>query len=166
MFTTAWFIQQPRRLTLIVLCSYGLWACQPASQATDSAELALIQALDLSPLPNPQWGLAEGVLQLSFCRNSSNDALLAEADELRRWRLVGEASAMPPRRQDGLLLLAEFYQQYGVLLWQQSGTVSSQFYRLVVPQGQAQQARIYDALARLGRDRRICFSAVDQGNNE
>ncbi len=166
MFSFTECVCQVRRVALIALLSSALWACQPAPQGTDNAELALIQAVDLSRLPNPQWGLAEGILQLSFCRNSSNDALLAEADELRRWRLVGEASAMPPRRQHGLLLLAEFYQQYGVLLWQQSGTVSSQFYRLVVPQGQAQQASIYDALARLGRDRRICFSAVDQGNNQ
>lgn len=166
MFSFTECVWQVRRVALIALLSSALWACQPAPQGTDNAELALIQAVDLSRLPNPQWGLAEGILQLSFCRNSSNDALLAEADELRRWRLVGEASAMPPRRQHGLLLLAEFYQQYGVLLWQQSGTVSSQFYRLVVPQGQAQQASIYDALARLGRDRRICFSAVDQGNNQ
>ena len=165
MFSFALSICQARRLALMVLLSCGLWACQPAPQRSDNAELALILELDMSLLPNQQWAFAEGILQLSFCRNSSNDALLAEVDELRRWRLIGEVSALPPQRHDGLALLAEFYHQYEVLLWQQSGTVSSQFYRLVVPQGQQHRASIYNALAQVGRDRRICYSAVEQGDS-
>jgi hypothetical protein len=90
---------------------------------------------------------------------------MAEAEELRTWRLIGEVTAFPARRHEGLEVLAEFYQQHDVLLWQQSGTVSSQFYRLVVPQGQQRNASIFNALASVGRDRRICFSAVDQGGS-
>lgn len=150
-------------VTTVVLSSSLLLACQPAAEAPQSPEAELIQALDLSLLPNQQWAFADGVLQLSFCRDRINDALMAEVDELRTWRLIGEASAFPPRRPEGLALLSEFYQDYEVLLWQQSGTVSAQFYRLVVPQGQQRNASIFNALAKVGRDRRICFSAVDQG---
>lgn len=151
------------RSGLVALFSITLWACQPATDSADSSEQALINALDVSALPNQQWAFADGVLQLSFCRDRINDALMAEAEELRTWRLIGEATAFPPQRHEGLALLAEFHQQYDVLLWQQSGTVSSQFYRLVVPQGQQRNASIFNALASVGRDRRICFSAVDQG---
>lgn len=147
----------------VVVTSSLLLACQPAAERPQTPEAELIQTLDISLLPNQQWAFADGVLQLSFCRDRINDALMAEADELRTWRLIGEATAFPPRRPEGLALLSEFYQEYEVLLWQQSGTVSSQFYRLVVPQGQQRNASIFNALAKVGRDRRICFSAVDQG---
>lgn len=148
---------------IAVLSSLFVIGCQPPSESAQTAEAALIEALDRSTLPNQQWAFADGVLQLSFCRDRINDALMAEADELRTWRLIGEASAFPARRPEGLALLSEFYQEYQVLLWQQSGTVSSQFYRVVVPQGQQRNASIFNALAKVGRDRRICFSAVDQG---
>ncbi len=153
------------RLLLVSLFSCLLWACEPVTESADSNDIALIQALDLSLLPDQQWAFADGVLQLSFCRDRINDALMAEADELRRWRVIGEVTAFPARRHEGLALLAEFQQQYDVILWQQSGTVSSQFYRLVVPQGQQRNASIFNALASVGRDRRICFSAVDQGGS-
>jgi len=154
-----------QRWLLTLLFSSLLWACQPATENSVSSDQALIEALDLSLLPYQQWAFADGVLQLSFCRDRINDALMAEADELRRWRLIGERTAFPARRHEGLELLAEFHQQYGVLLWQQSGTVSAQWYRLVVPQQQQRSASIFNALASVGRDRRICFSAVDQGGS-
>jgi hypothetical protein len=153
------------RLSLIALLSGLLWACEPISERTENPDQALLNAIDMSLLPNQQWAFADGVLQLSFCRDRINDALMAEAEELRTWRLIGEVTACPARRHEGLEVLAEFYQQHDVLLWQQSGTVSSQFYRLVVPQGQQRNASIFNALASVGRDRRICFSAVDQGGS-
>lgn len=155
----------PLQLCAVVLLSALVLGCGPATERIDSTEQELVNAIDKSLLPNQQWAFADGVLQLSFCRDRINDALMAEAEELRTWRLIGESTAFPARRHEGLALLAEFHQQYEVLLWQQSGTVSSQFYRLVVPQGQQRNASIFNALAKVGRDRRICFSAVDQGGS-
>lgn len=153
------------RVNIVAVLCILLWGCEPAADRVASSEQALVDAIDMSLLPNQQWAFADGVLQLSFCRDRINDALMAEAEELRTWRLIGEVTAFPARRHEGLELLAEFHQQYQVLLWQQSGTVSSQFYRLVVPQGQQRNASIFNALASVGRDRRICFSAVDQGGS-
>lgn len=146
--------------------SVGLLGCQePSSPAPTDDALTQIQQFDLQRLPNAEWAFVDGVLQLSFCRNRDNDRLLASAEELRRWRLIGEVSAFPPGRAEGLALLADFYRQYGVLLYQQSGTVSAQYYRVLVPAHEQRQGSIFNALASVGRDRRICFSAVEQGGH-
>jgi hypothetical protein len=163
--SSTYYQRSPLRFSLVALVSCLLWACEPANERTETAQQALVNTIDMSLLPNQQWAFADGVLQISFCRDRINDALMAEAEELRTWRAIGEVTAFPARRHEGLALLAEFHQQYEVLLWQQSGTVSSQFYRLVVPQGQQRSASIFNALASVGRDRRICFSAVDQGGS-
>ncbi len=138
----------------------ALVACSPPPVAEDAAALDVVAQVNLQNLPNRDWQLSEGTLQLSFCRNKINDALLAEAEDLNRWRLVQEPSALPERRQLGLQQLASLYQKYDVLLWQEWGTVSSQGYRLAAPID-AIEPSLIDALARLGRDDAICFSALD-----
>ncbi|MDX1705823.1 hypothetical protein [Pseudidiomarina sp.] len=149
------------RLVPVLIILLSLAGCQPATEdATANPALQTVRQIDLSLLPNDQWELSSGVLQLSFCRDRINDALLAEREELRRWRVVGEVTAMPSRRIEGLEILADFYKEYDVLLWQLSGTVSSQFYRVAVPADQ-NGGNVFNALARIGRDRRVCFSALE-----
>lgn len=150
------------RLVLVLLSLLGVAACQPATEDdADKPALEAVRQVDLSMLPNDQWEVSSDVLQLSFCRDRINDAMLAEREELRRWRLVGEVSAMPSRRVEGLEILADFYQNYDVMLWQLSGNVSSQFYRVAVPAGQ-NGGNVFNALARIGRDRRVCYTALEQ----
>ncbi|MFC0444368.1 hypothetical protein ACFOD1_03560 [Pseudidiomarina halophila] len=134
-----------------------LVACAPAATPDPNA-LERVQRIDLLQLPNADWQLSKGSLQLSFCRNRINDALLATAEELNRWRLVQQSSAFPESRERGLAELAALYDEHNVLLWQEWGTVSSQSYRIVVQQGATPS--LLDALARLGRDERICFSEI------
>ncbi|RUO61884.1 hypothetical protein [Pseudidiomarina insulisalsae] len=140
-----------------------LSACTPQPTPTDQGALDLVAEVNLQSLPNRDWQLSDGTLQLSFCRNRINDALLAEAEDLNRWRLIQEPSALPERRMEGLQQLADIYSEHGVLLWQQWGTVSSQSYRLAAP-ADAAEPSLVEALARLGRDERICFSALDSSD--
>ncbi|CAB0149494.1 hypothetical protein PSI9734_00059 [Pseudidiomarina piscicola] len=148
------------RRILPVLLSIGVVAaCTPAS-VSDSSALTRVQDINLQPLPNNDWQLSDGSIQLSFCRNRLNDALLATAEDLNRWRLVQEPSALPKQRQRGLAELAALYSEHGVLLWQEWGTVSSQSYRIVSAR-KSESPSLIDALARLGRDPRICYSAID-----
>ena len=154
--------------SLVVAASWLLLSgCQPADDAErlTNQELALVQTLDQQQLPNQDWALSSAVIQLSFCRNRVNDALLAEGEELNRWRLVGERSAFPRQRQEGLEQLAELYHDHGVLLWQQWGTVSSQLYRIVYP-SRYSEPNVFNALASLGRDEKICFSSLDASQSE
>lgn len=146
-------------LPLVGLC-FALTACSPPPVAEGAPALDVVSAVNLQNLPNRDWQLSEGRLQLSFCRNKINDALLAESEDLNRWRLVQEASALPERRTLGLQQLAAIYQDYEILLWQEWGTVSSQSYRIATPVGSAAPS-LNDALARLGRDDAICYSALD-----
>lgn len=135
-----------------------LVACVPAATPDPNA-LERVQRIDLLQLPNADWQLSAGSLQLSFCRNRINDALLATPDELNRWRLVQQPSAFPATRERGLVELADLYSEHDVLLWQEWGTVSSQSYRIVARQG-TEPPSLLNALARLGRDERICFSEI------
>lgn len=151
-------------LTLLLFSSL-LAACSPPPVAENAGALEVVAEVNLRNLPNRDWQLSDGTLQLSFCRNKINDALLAEAEDLNRWRLVQEPSALPERRQLGLQQLAAIYQDYSILLWQEWGTVSSQSYRLAAPAG-APTPSLIDALARLGRDEAICFSALDSSQED
>ncbi|MGQ4276350.1 hypothetical protein ACQ5ES_04800 [Pseudidiomarina sp. E22-M8] len=137
----------------------ALVACVPASNP-DATAVARVQSIDLLQLPNADWQLSKGSLQLSFCRNRVNDALLATAEELNRWRLVAQPSAFPAHRARGLAEIAALYSEHNVMLWQEWGTVSSQSYRIVTKQDAAPSS-LLDALARLGRDERICFSEIN-----
>lgn len=142
-----------------------LGACSPPPVAEDAPALDVVSEVNLQNLPNRDWQLSDGTLQLSFCRNKINDALLADAEDLNRWRLVQETSALPKRRMLGIQQLAAIYQEYSILLWQEWGTVSSQSYRLVAP-ADAPEPSLTDALARLGRDDAICFSALDSSRED
>ncbi|MDN7124658.1 hypothetical protein J6I90_07180 [Pseudidiomarina sp. 1APP75-32.1] len=152
-------------LFLPLFAALGLLVgCSPATVSDDSA-LQRVQQVNLMHLPNADWKVSEGTLQLSFCRNKINDALLATEEDLNRWRLVQEPSALPQRRQRGLAELAALYSEHGVLLWQEWGTVSSQSYRVATAREKPMPS-LLDALARLGRDKRICFSALDSSSEE
>lgn len=144
-------------MTLIACAS--LSACTP-QPANDASAAALIAEIDLLQLPNRDWQVSAATLQLSFCRNRVNTALLAEPGDLNRWRLTGEVSAFPDYRAEGLNQVANLYHEHGVLLYQEWGTQSSQFYRIAYPYGETEPS-VFDALARLGRDDTICFSALD-----
>lgn len=148
------------RLFVFVLIFF-LLGCQPATEQTDTAVLAQLTELDQQQLPNAQWQLTADTLQLSFCRSRTNEALLAAADELNRWRLVAEASAFPRQRQEGLEALATFARDYNIYLYQEWGTVSSQLYR-IAHRSDETAPNVFNALARIGRDRAICFSSLDQ----
>ncbi len=157
------FLQLIKRSVVLSFVAAGLLACQPEA-APDAEELALseelISTIDRLQLPDENWQLTSSVIQLSFCRNRINDALLAESEELNRWRLVGEPSVFPTAREQGLKQLAGLHHEYGYVLWQQWGTVSSQLYRLAYPRG-ASEPSVFNALAALGRDESICYSALD-----
>ncbi|RUO56142.1 hypothetical protein [Pseudidiomarina homiensis] len=152
-------------LLTFVMSSFALSACSPPPVAEGAAALDVVAEVNLQDLPNRDWQLSAGTLQLSFCRNKMNDALLADAEDLNRWRLVQEASALPERRRLGLQQLAAIYQDHAILLWQEWGTVSSQSYRLAAP-ADAPPPSLTDALARLGRDDAICYSALDSSQED
>lgn len=153
--------------TMLVLAPLSLLlaGCSPAPVAEDAKALEVVAEVNLRDLPNRDWQLSSGTLQLSFCRNKINDALLAEAEDLNRWRLVQEPSALPERRMLGLQQLAAIYDEYAILLWQEWGTVSSQSYRLAAP-ADAPEPSLIEALALLGRDEAICFSALDSSQED
>ncbi|EKE83884.1 hypothetical protein [Idiomarina xiamenensis] len=146
--------------SLLVVSSLLLSACDGNQMPVSQGPVA---TLDARLLPNDEWQLSSQHIQLSFCRDRINEALLAEADELRRWRVVEQVTAFPPYRHEGLAELARFEQQYGLLLWQLSGNVSSQRYALVTAaaQPQASASDVFAALTTLSRDDAICYSAVE-----
>lgn len=146
-------------IVLTLVACAGMAACVPPP-AKDAAAEATLAEVDRLQLPNRDWQLSSATLQLSFCRNRVNSALLAEPGDLNRWRLTGEASAFPDYRAEGLAQLANLYHDHNVLLYQEWGTQSSQFYRIAYPAGTTAPS-VFDALARLGRDEAVCFSAVD-----
>ncbi|HET8816537.1 MAG TPA: hypothetical protein VFM61_03710 [Pseudidiomarina sp.] len=141
-----------------------LAGCQPAIEQSDTNVLELLTELDQQQLPNAKWKLTSDTLQLSFCRSRTNEALLAASEELNRWRLVAEASAFPRQRREGLEALATFARDFNIYLYQEWGTVSSQNYRIAYRSDET-APNVFNALARIGRDRSICFSSLDQSLN-
>jgi len=148
---------KPWRAALPVLLLSLLGACSPAPERQTSAEVA---AIDLNTLPNDDWALSAERIQLSFCRDRINEALLGSQEELRWWRLTGEVSAFPRYRGDGLQALTKLQEEHKVLLWQVSGNVSSQFYHLVYPSHQPEPS-VFSAIARINRSKDICYVAID-----
>lgn len=139
-----------------------LAGCEPTvSEVENRRALQQVQKLDLLQLPNTQWSLSSESIQLSFCRNRYNESLQAERGDLNRWRLVGDVSAFPDYRQEGLELLGELANDYDVLLWQQWGTFSSGLYRVAYRRG-GSAPNIFNIMARIGRDERVCYSQLDQ----
>ncbi|RUO65766.1 hypothetical protein SAMN06297229_0783 [Pseudidiomarina planktonica] len=139
-----------------------LLGCSPQQSSESSVAAGAenrVAELDLQILPNQQWQLSRESIQLSFCRNRTNEALLADSAELRLWRLSGEITAFPDYRAEGLEALQRLFAEHDVMLWQESGTVSSQLYRLVSPEG-AKQRSLFAAIASLNRDSRLCYVAV------
>lgn len=145
----------------ILLLSLLLNGCQPAPESVAESTIEQLIVLDQQQLPNAEWQLTVDTLQLSFCRSRTNEALLAASEELNRWRLVAESSAFPRQRREGLEALAKFAREYNIYLYQEWGTVSSQLYRIAYRQNEA-VPNVFNALARIGRDRDICFSSLDQ----
>ncbi|SDB21341.1 hypothetical protein SAMN02927930_00868 [Pseudidiomarina indica] len=147
------------RFALILLVGLLLGACRPS--LTDSTDhLHTITTLDQQQLPAGRWALSESVIQLGFCRDRINAALLAEEDELRRWRLIGDNSAFPKHRQEGLEQLAYFYQQYQVRLYQLHGNFGAQWFRVAYLSHEP-EPNIFDIFAKLGRDEHVCFSSLE-----
>lgn len=139
-----------------------LSGCEPTpSQPEHRQAQRDIQKLDLLQLPNTQWSLSSESIQLSFCRNRYNESLQAERGDLNRWRLVGDVSAFPEYRQEGLELLGDLASDYDVLLYQQWGTFSSGLYRVAYRRGNS-APNIFNIMARIGRDERVCYSQLDQ----
>ena len=150
-FTTAlWFS------TVLLLSACG------AERETPESEQRLMQVRDVDrqQLPSASWALSNSVIQLSFCRDRINTALLAERDELSRWRLVGEQSVFPPGRNEGLQQLADLYLKHDVLLYQVSGNFGSQIYHLAYRPNQP-EPNIINAFAKIGRDTSVCYSSLD-----
>lgn len=145
----------------LVLSGVVLSACGDKPRAPQ-AEMRLqqVREVDQQQLPSGQWAVSKSVIQLSFCRDRVNTALLAERDELSRWRLVGELSAFPPGRDEGLQQLAELYLQHDVLLYQLEGNFGSQLYHIAYRANQV-EPNIFNAFAKIGRDARICYSSLD-----
>lgn len=158
-------IKANSRFLGLLAAGLTLSACSPPPVAEGAPAFEVVAQVNLLDLPNRDWQLSDGTLQLSFCRNKLNDALLADAEDLNRWRLVQEASALPARRTLGLQQLAAIYEDYGILLWQEWGTVSSQSYRLAAP-ADAPEPSLLEALARLGRDDAVCFSTIDSSQED
>jgi len=147
-------------LTVLLLLS----ACSPAHDASENSAAATpVRSIDQMLLPNAEWQVSQERLQLSFCRNLTNEQLLAEREELRRWRLSGEATAFPPTRARGLAALEQLYTEHDILLWQESGTVSSQFYRVITPTDYEGRS-IFTVIAVLNQVADICYIALDDIN--
>lgn len=149
---------------LISLLSVVLVSCSPAPQSTSESGLdTTMQQLDLQLLPNEQWRLSAAVIELSFCRNPVNEALLASQMELNNWRLTGDETAFPPYRKDGLQQLQQVLAGQPFMLWQTDGTVSAQRYRLVMPASASKgdvAEQLFPAVATLASKRVICHTAV------
>lgn len=141
-----------------------LSACEPASEPAAEQQLeTTMQQLDRQLLPNDEWQLSAAVIELSFCRNPVNEALLASEMELNNWRLTGDVTAFPPYRKDGLAALQEILANESFMLWQTDGSVSAQRYRIVMPaelsRGDVAE-QVFPAVATLAAQRVICHTAV------
>lgn len=150
-----------RFLRLVVATFVGLLlvGCEPKLN-TSADHLQTITMLDRQQLPAGHWALSNSIIQLSFCRDRINAALLAEADELRRWRLVGDASSFPSHRQEGLEQLAYFYETYQVRLYQVYGNFGAQWFRVAYPAHESEPS-MADVFAKLGRDNHVCYSSLE-----
>lgn len=155
--TSAMWRKAARQTALIGAITLVL-GCEP-QQAVDESE-QYVTTIDQLQLPTGNWALSGAAIQLSFCRDRVNEALMAEADELNRWRLVGEQSAFPENRPEGLAQLAELYRQHDVLLYQLSGNFGAQWYRIAYRPNQP-EPNVIEAFAKIGRDSKICFSSLD-----
>lgn len=143
---------------LLVGCS------EPASNRLSAAE---VKTLDQQLLPNNSWQLSRATIELSFCRDRVNGALLASQAELRGWRLTEEPTAFPPYRSTGLEALAEVRAQTNVLLWQRQGNVSAQRYYVVSPASASRgdvADSVFPAVVKLSSLPQICHAAVDDSD--
>tara|TARA_R100000935_G_C2819716_1_gene159119 strand:+ start:1127 stop:1603 length:477 start_codon:yes stop_codon:yes gene_type:complete len=133
-------------------------------EGTTDLHSAEVKALDEQLLPNNNWQLSRATIELSFCRNRINEALLASEAELRGWRLSGESTAFPPHRSEGVNALSKLFKQTDVLLWQAEGNVSAQRYHLVKPakasKGEVVDA-VFPAVVSLSATDEVCHAAVD-----
>ncbi|MBL4855633.1 MAG: hypothetical protein JKX89_01765 [Idiomarina sp.] len=133
-------------------------------EGTTDLHSAEVKALDEQLLPNNNWQLSRATIELSFCRNRINEALLASEAELRGWRLSGESTAFPPHRSEGINALSKLFKQTDVLLWQAEGSVSAQRYHLVKPakasKGEVVDA-VFPAVVSLSAIDEVCHAAVD-----
>lgn len=145
---------------LVLSATLVLSACVPQGPEVPSSAYDVVHAVNMESLPNQQWQLSDGVIQLSFCRNRVNEALMATEEELRRWRYAQDESSLPKQRQEGVQHLAYLYLEHDVMLWQVWGTFSSQLYRVAAP-ADADAPSIHHALAALGRDPSVCYSSLD-----
>ncbi|WP_417665615.1 hypothetical protein [Pseudidiomarina sp.] len=138
-----------------------LSGCEPRA-TDDSLDEATqrVHEIDTLQLPTGNWALSNSIIQLSFCRDRINQALMAEQDELNRWRLVGDISVFPSNRAEGLQQLIAIYKEHGVLLYQVSGNFGSQIFRIAYRPNQP-EPNIFNAFAKIGRDDSICYSSLD-----
>lgn len=143
-------------VTVMLLSGCGAEHETPEQQQ----RLTQVRDIDRQQLPSGSWAISNSIIQLSFCRDRINTALLAERDELSRWRLVGEQSVFPPGRDEGLQQLAELYLKHDVLLYQVSGNFGSQIYHLAYRPNQP-EPNIINAFAKIGRDTSVCYSSLD-----
>jgi len=157
-------VRLPLKLSGLLIAAILLaTACQPASAPAESGLDTSMQKLDRQLLPNEEWQLSQQVIELSFCRNRTNEALLASEMELNGWRLTGEQSAFPPYRKEGLVALQQILAGESYLLWQRDGNVSAQRYYLVLPAEQSKgdvSEQLFPAVARLAAAPEICHTAV------
>ena len=155
------------RLGVLILAmnTVVLTACSPSSSRTIAQNNPIAQ-LDLKQLPNAEWLLSRAVIEVSFCRDRTNEALLASESELNGWRLTGDISAFPPYRQEGLNALNEVMGEQPFILYQIDGSVSASRYRLAMPASKSAGAvaeQVFPAVATLAGSERVCLSAVDEG---
>lgn len=122
-----------------------------------------MSVLDKQQLPNDDWRISKAVIELSFCRSRTNEALLASEMELNGWRLGGDASSFPPYRPEGLTALQRILSDESFLLWQRDGNVSAQRYYIVLPASASKgdvAEQVFPAVATLAAAPEICHSAV------
>ncbi|MCA1767496.1 MAG: hypothetical protein LC639_04660 [Idiomarina sp.] len=151
-----------KRFLLAGLFIVALNGC--GQEATTNLRSAEIKALDEQLLPNTDWQLSKATIELSFCRDRINEALLASKSELRGWRLSGERTAFPPYRQEGLDALSRLFEETGTLLWQIEGNVSAQRYHVVKPAGVSKGEladAVFPAVVALSSMPEVCHAAVD-----
>lgn len=148
-----------RTLLAMACLGIGLTGCDNSPSNQDEAA-AWVKEIDMLQLPTANWALSNSIIQLSFCRDRVNQALQADAEDLNRWRLVGELSAFPEDRAEGLEQLAELYRQHDVLLYQLSGNFGGQVYRVAYRPNRP-EPNIINVFAKVGRDRHICYSSLD-----
>ncbi|MEC7644098.1 hypothetical protein [Idiomarina sp.] len=149
----------------MALSSLLLSACSPSTSSSTAQDNPIAQ-LDLKQLPNAEWRLSRAVIEVSFCRDRTNEALLASESELNGWRLTGDVSAFPPYREEGLKALYEVVGEQPFILYQVDGSVSASRYRLAMPASKSAGAvaeQVFPAVATLAGSERVCLSAVDEG---